>query len=313
MSTNKKVSVLLPAYKDTYLRQMLDSLMAQTFVDYEIVVVDDASPYDIKRIVDDYKSDKIRYHRNAVNVGKTDLVANWNHLLEYATGEMVVLASDDDVYHPEFIERLVSLSKQYPDVDLFHCRVAVIDENDNPIYWSSAAAEYETDIDFIYQRAVNRRTQLISDFMFRKRALDKIGGFVKYPKAWYSDEMTVYKVAKGKGVVCSSETLFYWRSSQSNISSLHTDVIEKAEASKRHLSSMDEFLQTLTPHDMKDEFLLNRLKQRASIEIRRQLINDMVLSNFKTNLKIFRTYPKLFSKKEKALFAVGKLRKALNF
>lgn len=61
---------------------------------------------------------------------------------------------------------------RYPDVNVFHCRVGVIDENNDPIYWGPSIAEYETDIDFIYQRAINRRTQVISDFMFRTDALE---------------------------------------------------------------------------------------------------------------------------------------------
>ena len=51
-----------------------------------------------------------------------------------------------------------------------------------------------------------------------------IGGFTDYPKAWHSDEMTVYKIARGKGVVCSQETLFFWRSSNQNISSRISDL-----------------------------------------------------------------------------------------
>lgn len=294
-----KVTILIPAYKDSFLKETLESLLKQTYDNYSIVIIDDASPYNLKQIVDEFLTDKILYYRNEVNIGGTDLVKNWNKALTYGDGDLVVLGSDDDLYHPEFIESLVSLSEKYPQVDIFHCRVGVIDEDGNPIFWSPSVAEYETDIDFVYQRAINRRTQLISDFMFRRRALEQIGGFVNYPKAWYSDEMTVYKLAKDNGIACSQETLFYWRSSTRNISSMNNDTIQKADASVQHIENMKRFLDSLTPTTDKDEFLLIQLKRRVAKEIKRQLIYDMAKASISLNFRIFRRYSRLFDLKER--------------
>lgn len=296
-----KVTILIPAYKDSFLKETLESLLKQTYDNYSIVIIDDASPYNLKQIVDEFLTDKIRYYRNEVNIGGTDLVKNWNKALTYADGDLVVLGSDDDLYHPEFIESLVSLSEKYPQVDIFHCRVGVIDEDGNPIFWSPSVAEYETDIDFVYQRAINRRTQLISDFMFRRRTLEQIGGFVNYPKAWYSDEMTVYKMAKGKGIACSQKTLFYWRSSTRNISSMNNDTLQKADASVQHIGNMERFLDSLTPTTDKDEFLLAQLKSRVAKGIKRQLIYDMAKASIPLNYRIFRRYPRAFDFKERLM------------
>lgn len=296
-----KVTILIPAYKDSFLKETLESLLKQTYDNYSIVIIDDASPYNLKQIVDDFLTDKIRYYRNEVNIGGTDLVKNWNKALTYADGDLVVLGSDDDLYHPEFIESLVALSEKYPQLDIFHCRVGVIDESGNPIFWGSSVAEYETDIDFVYQRAINRRTQLISDFMFRRRALEQIGGFVNYPKAWYSDEMTVYRLAKDKGIACSQETLFYWRSSTRNISSMNNDTLQKADASVQHIENMERFLDSLTPITDKDEFLLAQLKSKVAKEIKRQLIYDMAKAPISLNFRIFRHYSKLFDLKERLM------------
>ncbi len=303
-----KVTIIIPAYKDSFIKESIKSLLQQTYSNYNIVIVDDASPYDLKRIINEFSTTRIQYYRNEINIGGTDLVANWNKALMYADGDLVVLGSDDDRYHPDFLKSLVALSIEYPQVDVFHCRVGVINDAGEPISWGPAIAEYETDIDFIYQRAINRRTQLISDFMFRRKALMALGGFVNYPKAWYSDEMTVYQLAKGKGVVASSDTLFYWRSSNQNISSINTDTYQKAIASVMHIKNMNDFVLELEPKNEADRFLLSDLRQRIGVEIKRQLIYDMAKSPIEVNFKIYRKYPSLLNLKENIKLIGGWIR-----
>ena len=56
---NPKVSILLPAFKDSYLNQSINSLLSQTYDNFNITVVDDASPYNIEGIVKSFSSDKL--------------------------------------------------------------------------------------------------------------------------------------------------------------------------------------------------------------------------------------------------------------
>ncbi len=305
---NPNVTVLLPAYKVTFLQDAIESLLSQTYENFNLVILDDASPYDVKSIVDSFHSTKITYFRNSHNIGGTDLVANWNKAFSYATGELVVLASDDDLYHPDFLSTLVKLSEKYPHIDLFHCRVCVINESGEPIFWAPSISEYESDIDFIYQRSINRRTQLIPDFMFRRDALKAIGGFVNYPKAWYADEMSVYLLAKGKGVVCAQETLFFWRTSDQNISSLSNDTMQKAEASVIHIKNMESLLSKLNAKNEKDRFLLKVLKTKYRNRITQQLIYDMAKSKMVMSFKIMHKWPNLLGSKDKVIFLIKKMR-----
>ena len=283
------VSIVLPAYKQRFLGEMLDSLMAQTYRDFELIVVDDASPEDIKGVVSRYHDERIRYYRNETNIGGKDLVANWNHCVEYAKGELLLLASDDDVYAPTYLEEMVALAEKNPNVDIFHCRVAVINEDGNIIHAGEPVAENESDIDFIYQRAINRRTQLVPDFVCRTEALRRIGGFVNYPKAWFSDEMTWYQLAKGKGACAVDKPLFYWRSSLQNISSSNKDTLQKAEASLSHLHGMQELLSTLVPQNEFDSYLLEQLKANIRQSIATQVRYDVEKSPLSTICKFVRS------------------------
>lgn len=283
------VSIVLPAYKNKFIAQTLDSILAQTYNDFELIIVDDASPENLYEIISQYKDERIFYYRNERNIGGEDLVKNWNHCIEYANGELLLLASDDDIYSPDYLEEMVSLSQKYPDIDVFHCRVAVIDEVGNYIHAGEPVAEYESDIDFIVQRAINRRTQLVPEFVCRTDALRGIGGFVNYPKAWFSDEMTWYLLAKGKGVCASNKPLFFWRSSLQNISSSTKDTLQKAEASLLHLHKMQDLIAELCPCSVFDEYLLRVLKNNITKSISTQVRYDVEKSSLRIIWKFLQT------------------------
>ena len=112
------VSFILPAYKRKHLKSAIDSIIAQTVQDFELVVVDDNSPENLADVVRCCDV-RIKYYRNARNIGGTDLVAAWNHAMKYAIGEWCVLASDDDEYLPDYLEEMLRLACKYPKCDLF--------------------------------------------------------------------------------------------------------------------------------------------------------------------------------------------------
>jgi len=62
-------SFVLPAYKATFLKEAIESILAQTYGDFELIIVDDASPEDLGSIVGSFHDSRISYHRNAVNIG----------------------------------------------------------------------------------------------------------------------------------------------------------------------------------------------------------------------------------------------------
>lgn len=274
-----KVSIVLPAYKRKFLGPMIDSLLEQTFKDFDLIIVDDASPENLKEFIGTYDDSRIHFYKNEKNIGGKDLVANWNHCIDYAKGELFLLASDDDIYAPTYLAEMVKLADEHPEVDVFHSRVAVIDENGKIIHVGEPVAEYESDIDFIYQRGIKRRTQLVPDFICRTEALRKIGGFINYPKAWFSDEMTWYLLAKGKGVYASSKPLFYWRSSLQNISSNTDDAILKAKASLLHLHNMQKLINDLIPSNDFDAYLLEEIKNNIRESIATQVRYDVEKSS----------------------------------
>lgn len=225
-----KYSFVLPAYKSQFLRESIDSILAQSFIAFELIIVDDASPDDIKGVVSLYDDARIRYYRNEENIGGTNLVAQWNHSIEYANGDWIILATDDDIYESAFLETADRLLGRYPSVDIFRGRIASFN-NSTPnsiLFAEKCLPEYTCLEEFFYSR-FHGLCGGIPQYVFRRSTLESIGGFIDFPIAWGSDDATAFLLAK-KGIVCSSEYLVRFRNSGKNISSEGNYLIEKASA-----------------------------------------------------------------------------------
>lgn len=207
-----RISFIMPAYKSTFLRQAIGSIVAQTFQDWELVVVDDCSPYDLGAIVAQYDDERIQYQRNDVNIGGKDLVSQWNHSMHFAKGEWIVLAADDDIYAPDFANTIISLSEHYPQVDLIRSRVEQIDEKGNHL-WDDGILPELTDKDSYFKGWMDATVfDCIGNFAFRRNALESIGGFINFPCAFGSDIATPVAMSIN-GVANTSDMLFKFRQS----------------------------------------------------------------------------------------------------
>ena len=244
-----KFSFVLPAYKATYLQQAMQSILSQTYSDFELIVVDDCSPEDIEGIVSGFKDERISYFRNEKNIGGHDLVGQWNKCLSYAEGEYVILATDDDLYAPEFLKTFVPLIWEYPSVDIFRARVLQVNSNNEILAIDRCYKQYLSSVEFYYHMLHGMKGG-IPQYIFRREALVNKGGFVNFPKAWASDDATALMMS-GNGVVTSQEHLVRFRNSGINISSDSSLGTEKTKARLMYA----EWLRNNVPeNEINDEF-----------------------------------------------------------
>ena len=123
------VSIGMPVYNDRrFLRDSIDSLCAQTFKDFELILRDDGSTDGSAEICLDYcaRDPRIRYVRNERNLGISQTM---QLLLAEARGEFFMWAADDDLWDESFIERLVDSLRDAPDCIVSFCPYALIDED----------------------------------------------------------------------------------------------------------------------------------------------------------------------------------------
>lgn len=213
-----KYTFLLPAYKGRFLGEMLSSIQRQTYTDFKVIISDDCSPEDLQSICEPYLSaPRFTYRRNDENMGRKSLVAHWNLLVNMCDTEFLILASDDDVYEPQFLDEINSLVQKYPKVDLFRARVKRIDEQSKTLINDGVFEEWVDHLHFIHQVFLSNHIPCISNYCFRTEALKRKGGFVDFPQAWFTDDATTIMMAEN-GCCNTFTTLFGFRSSSINIS-----------------------------------------------------------------------------------------------
>lgn len=214
-----KYTFLLPAYKGKYFQESLISIKNQTYKDFKVLVSDDCSPDNLNEIFQRTVGDDTRFsfRRNKENMGSKSLVTHWNLLVDMCDSEYLIMASDDDVYDEQFLEKIDILVISYPTVDLFRSKVKRITANGEPFLEDPPMNEFDTHTDFLYQSYNCPRLQCIANYLFRTSTLKKKGKFKDFPLAWFSDDATTMICAEN-GVCNTAEILFSFRDSGINIS-----------------------------------------------------------------------------------------------
>jgi glycosyltransferase involved in cell wall biosynthesis len=117
-----KVSIGLPVYNgEKFIRRALDSLLAQTFSEFEIIISDNASEDTTREICLEYAKHhrKIRYYRNETNIGAA---LNFNRVFELSSkGEYFKWATFDDYWDPMYLKKCVDVLERKPSVVLCSC------------------------------------------------------------------------------------------------------------------------------------------------------------------------------------------------
>ncbi len=126
MHTTPRVSIGMPVYNgELYLVKAMESLLAQDFGDFELIVSDNASTDATEDICRRFAAadNRIRYHRNDTNLGAA---WNFNSLFKLARGKYFKWAAHDDVCEPEFIRKCVRVLEQDSSVVLCYPRTRII-------------------------------------------------------------------------------------------------------------------------------------------------------------------------------------------
>jgi glycosyltransferase involved in cell wall biosynthesis len=106
------ISVCIPTYNGAkYLKECLDSVLAQTFKDFEVLIVDDQSRDETLAIAQEYaaRDTRIKIFQNPQNLG---LVGNWNHCIELAQGEWIKFVFQDDLIAPTCLEKMLASTNE---------------------------------------------------------------------------------------------------------------------------------------------------------------------------------------------------------
>jgi glycosyltransferase involved in cell wall biosynthesis len=217
------------------LRRRIESILAQTYCDFELLVLDDASPDDSRDIARRYLADpRVRLEFNEANSGNAYL--QWRKGLSLTSCKYVWIAESDDYAEPTLLERLLEKLEDNPQVGIAVCESEVVDETDKLIIrygdiWKNNESFAEYDLSFLDREVVVsgpdycRRLMIpwntipnASAVVFRRAAFEAVGGPVTFMKVC-GDWFTYCKILMRFDIARIPDHLNYFRDHAVNVRS----------------------------------------------------------------------------------------------
>jgi glycosyltransferase involved in cell wall biosynthesis len=208
-----KVSVIIPAYNAmTYLPETVDSVLAQTFTDFEILIVNDGSSDRIEQWVSQLSDPRIELI-SQVNQG---ISVAYNTGLAHVQGEYLAFLEADDLWQPSKLAQQVLCLDQKPDVGLVYTWTACIDQQGNPL-GQIIASHFQGKI---WQPIIEFQEVICnpSSVMVRRSCLDQVGIFD--PNLDIALDFDIWvRIAANYPIAVVKEPLTFYRRHASSISS----------------------------------------------------------------------------------------------
>lgn len=190
MTKTPKVTIAIPTFNRVdFLRQALDSALAQTYPDVEVVVSNNASTDGTEQLLSSYSSDEhLTVIHQASNIG---MMGNWDACLALASGEFFLLLSDDDVLERSAISELVSgfCNKKSINTDMsascviddqvgmVWCSSRIINEHNQVLRYSGKAPEVEDSFSMINGFFRGERETFPCSILLRTADIRQYGGY----------------------------------------------------------------------------------------------------------------------------------------
>ena len=172
MGENPRVSVLMPVYNgERYLRKAIESILNQTFVDFEFVIVDDGSLDDTWHILKDYaaQDSRIVLLRNETNIG---LAGSLNKGLNLAQGEYIARMDADDISLLGRLAAQVTFLDEHPEIGVVGCAIETFDAHGH-----RAVRERPATHDLVLWTLCFYSALAHPTVVFRKTIVERIGGY----------------------------------------------------------------------------------------------------------------------------------------
>ena len=178
-----KISVIMPVYNgEKYLREAIDSILTQTYADFEFLIIDDGSTDASPQIVRSYNDLRIRFYQNERNMG---VAATLNRGLDLASGEYIARMDADDISLPQRFVRQIAYFDRHPEYGICGSNIRIFSggQDERVAVYSERDAHIRADMMFNSAFAH-------PSVMLRTTALDGIRYDCVYEKAedyelWY--------------------------------------------------------------------------------------------------------------------------------
>jgi glycosyltransferase involved in cell wall biosynthesis len=230
------VSVCVPLYrKEAHIAETIRSVLAQTFTDFELIVLDNASPDRSAEIARSFSDPRLTVVENPVTIGPTE---NFAAVVALSRAPLVKVLCADDLLHPTCLERQVEVMAQDPTLAMVTCRQDVIDESGHVLSHDRGLRSADL-VGRQSRPAVVRRLVRhggnpvgnVNNVVFRRAAFDAAGGFPLDTDFFHLDVSTWVRLLEQGAYHGLGETLTSFRiDAGSHSSGMGGRAIEKQRA-----------------------------------------------------------------------------------
>jgi glycosyltransferase involved in cell wall biosynthesis len=211
LNSKPLVSIGMPIYNaERYVRQALDSLLAQDYDNFELIISDNASTDRTQEICQAYakRNKRIQYYRNRTNMG---IFWNFSRVLELSSGEYFMWAAGDDYRDPRYIQLCLQAFKTSGDIVLVHSRIEAIDrETGKSILTDNGFSTIGLSRvkKFKYIARQNSRACCLMYGIFKGKTLRKV---MPFKKVLSSDSLMLAELSLQGEFITIPETLMFER------------------------------------------------------------------------------------------------------
>lgn len=250
-----KVSVVIPNYNhERFLRQRIESVLGQTYQDFELILMDDRSTDGSRAILQEYASDpRVRLEFNERNSGST--FRQWGKGVRLAAGKYVWIAESDDYADPRLLEQLVWILDSEPEVTFAYCRSWRISEDGqrngfadwyladiDPVRWT---ADFRVDgrqacrEHFVHANSVPNASAVV----FRKAVYERVGGVDETLRVCGDWRLWVLMASEGQ-IAYVGEPLNYYRE---HMATVRNKRVESGLIAAEHLRTVRWMFDRMAP------------------------------------------------------------------
>lgn len=224
-----KVSFIVPCYKLAhFLGDCVSSILAQTYSDFEVLIMDDCSPDDTAKVAAEFKDSRVSYVRNETNLGN---IRNYNKGIELSRGRYIWLISADDCLRSRHVlQRYVDFLEKNPKTGYVFCPAIILEEGNElgVLEWSAWPGNRDRIITGreVVRRSINKCAVCAPTGLVRKECYIRVGTFpLSLPRTgdWYL--WAVFATIYDAGYF--SEPMVYYRQHSTNMEK----ILEKEQPS----------------------------------------------------------------------------------
>lgn len=267
-----KVSVIMPAYNaEKYIKEAIDSILNQTFKDFEFIIINDGSIDSTEDIIKSYTDPRIKIINHDTNQG---IYASRSDGLKMAQGEFIAILDSDDIAIKNRLEEQLNFMENHPNIAVVGSWMEVINVDHREVH----TLKHDCDPVIIKWTHILKNQILNSSSFFRKKTVDKIGYYRKEYE--YAEDYDLWsRISRRYKMANMPRVLVQYRIRGKSV----TRAPETRKTQKQHIS----------------QIIFNNINyyinlNREDFEIFRQVWKNSRISSFKNFIKARRIYKSLF-------------------